>query len=54
MDSAKPADGPANKSKSGGALAAMSAWFRGLGLDVPTVLMMMKYAVDGVCCNSQS
>jgi hypothetical protein len=35
-------DGP-NKSGSGGALMAVSAWFRGLGLDVPTVLMMIKY-----------
>ena len=35
---------PANKSKSGGTLMAVSAWFRGLGLDVPTVLMMIKYA----------
>jgi hypothetical protein len=44
MDGSKSARGPANKSKSGGALTVVSAWFRGLGLDVPTVLMMMKYA----------
>jgi hypothetical protein len=41
MDGSKSADGTA-KPKSRGALAAVSAWFRGLGLDVPTVLMMIK------------
>jgi hypothetical protein len=48
MDGSKSADGPANKSKGGGALMAISTWFRGLGLDVPTVLMMIKYVIDNI------